>query len=103
MEYASNIVPWLTEVVQLRITPTFAPSVRLIHRAVSEWFMTIANLMEKVQFVLRCQQGGTDRVHRRITPALVIKSTSLFEVFKEFHVRFAAPKVEIRDFEIAPD
>jgi len=42
-------------------------------------------------------------VHRRITPALVIKSTLFLKVFEEFHVSLATPEVEISDLKIAPD
>lgn len=34
---------------------------------------------------------------------LVVESASLVEVFKEFHVGFASPEIEITYLEVAPD
>lgn len=65
--------------------------------------MSVTNVIEEVDLLLFGEERGTDRVHGRIPPSLIIKSTFLVEEFKELHVRLRSPKVKVSDLKVGPD
>lgn len=65
--------------------------------------MPVPNIVEEVDLVLAREERRTNRVHRRVTPALVVKPALLVEVVKELGVALATPEVEVADLEVRPD
>lgn len=65
--------------------------------------MSVPNVREEVNLILRCEQSSTDRVDGCVTPALVVEAAGLVEVFEEFAVSFASPEIKVANLEVTPD
>jgi hypothetical protein len=65
--------------------------------------MPVPNIIEEMDLVLVRKESGTDRVHWRIPPALVIETALLVEEVEELGVGLAPPEVEGADLEVGPD
>lgn len=65
--------------------------------------MSVPDVREEVNLILRCEQSSTDRVNRRVTPALVVETASLVEVVEELAIGFASPEIKVADLEVTPD
>lgn len=65
--------------------------------------MSVPNVREKVNLILRCEQGSTDRVNGRVTPALVVEAAGLVEVVEELAVGFASPEIKVANLKVTPD
>jgi hypothetical protein len=63
----------------------------------------VPNIIEEMDLVLVRKESGTDRVHWRISPTLVVKPALLVEEVEELGVGLAPPEVEGTDLEVGPD
>jgi D-ribose pyranose/furanose isomerase RbsD len=63
----------------------------------------IPDIIEEMDLVLIRKESGTDRVHWRISPTLVVEPALLVEEVEELGVGLAPPEVEGADLEIGPD
>jgi hypothetical protein len=63
----------------------------------------IPNIIEEMDLVLIRKESGTDRVHGRISPTLVVEPALLVEEVEELGVGLAPPEVEGTDLEVGPD
>lgn len=69
---------------------------------VCEGHMVVGNVVEEVDLLLWQHQGGGDRVHGRVTPALVEKAALLVEALKEVDIRLGAKPVEVANLKVGP-
>lgn len=65
--------------------------------------MSVTNVIKEVDLLLFGEERGTDRVHGRISPSLIVESTFLVEGIKELHVRLRSPKVKVSNLKVGPD
>ena len=78
-------------------------SMKIPLRAMLECLVFISNIVEIVYLAHVQEKRSSDTVYRCVAPAFVVKPALFIEVFEEFGVGFAAPEVEISDFEVGPD
>ena len=68
-----------------------------------ERLVSVSDIAEEVDLVFSREEGCADTVYGCVAPAFVVEPALFIEVFEEFGVGFAAPEVEISDFEVGPD
>lgn len=64
--------------------------------------MEVGNIVEKVDLLLGQHQTGSDRVHRRIAPALVKETAILVERLEVVEVSLGAEPSETANFKVGP-
>lgn len=73
---------------------------RVRHRAVLEWLVAVADVIEEVQLVLGREQSCSDGVNRGISPALIVEAAGRVEVVEELRVLLRPPEVEVTNFKV---
>ena len=68
-----------------------------------ERLVSVSDIIEEMNLVFPCEERGSDRVYRRVTPSLVVESALLVEILEELAICFTAPEVQIANFEVTPD
>ena len=60
-----------------------------------ERLMAIAYVLEEMYLVFASEKSGPNRMHRSITPSLVVEASGLVEMLEELHVLLRPPEVQI--------
>lgn len=68
-----------------------------------ERLVSVPNVREEVELVLRCEQSSANGVNWCVAPTFVVEAACLVEVVEEFAIGFASPKVEVADLEVTPN
>lgn len=72
-------------------------------RAVAKDTVLIPNIAEPVNLLISGKETQRNTVHGCVTPAFVEEIACLIKIVKIVHIRLRAPKIQITNFEIAPE
>ena len=63
----------------------------------------VPDLAEEMDLVFGEEEPGSDRVHRRVAPALVVEAALGVEEVEELAVTFSSPEIQVANFKVTPD
>lgn len=89
--------------VFVRVTVAFQCGAQFFPRwTVRKRHMPVGNVVEKVYLLLRQHQTSSDRVHRRVAPALVEKTTIPIQAVEKVDIGLGPEPIEIANFKVGP-